>query len=488
MADSDEKNLLKAEAQKLVQYRFNCIRGFISDGVPLAQLAKEHDVSVRTLWRWIQDYRNGGLFALARKSRNDRGARRKLHPDLESLIEGLCLRKPPATIAFVFRKVEEVCQRQGWKCPSYSAVYDIARSLDKSMLMLAHEGSKAYKEKFELVYRRESTRPNEIWQADHKHLDCLIIDSTGKPKKPWLTAILDDYSRAIAGYFIAFEAPSAMRTALALRQAIWRKQDPRWHIYGLPDQFYTDHGSDFTSLHIQQVATDLKFEAIFSTVGEPRGRGKMERFFRTVDDLFLNNMPGYAPRGEKNVVASLTLDELDVAFKEWLLSDYSMREHSEIKSAPMVRWESFGFIPRMVDSLEQLDLLLLTVVKPRKVHPDGIHFQGFRYMDVNLAGFVGESVIIRYDPRDLAEIMVYSNNRFLCRAICRELADTTLSLKSLIKARNERRKDLQKSITSRKTIVDRFLEVHKSVAAPSPVPAQSFESKGGTKLKRYATE
>ena len=47
MEDSGEKHLLKAEAQQLVQYRFNCIRGFISDGVPLAQLAKEHDVSVR---------------------------------------------------------------------------------------------------------------------------------------------------------------------------------------------------------------------------------------------------------------------------------------------------------------------------------------------------------------------------------------------------------------------------------------------------------
>ena len=61
----------------------------------------------------------------------------------------------------------------------------------------------------------------------------------------------------------------------------------------------------------------------------------------------------------------------------------------------------------MPDSLEQLDLLLLTVAKPRKIHPDGIHFQGLRYLDPVLAAYVGETVIIRYDPRDMAEIRVF---------------------------------------------------------------------------------
>jgi len=57
--------------------------------------------------------------------------------------------------------------------------------------------------------------------------------------------------------------------------------------------------------------------------------------------------------------------------------------------------------------LDRLDLLLLTVAKPRKVHPDGIRFQGLRYLDPVLAAYAGESVIIRYDPRDLAEIRVF---------------------------------------------------------------------------------
>ncbi len=61
-----------------------------------------------------------------------------------------------------------------------------------------------------------------------------------------------------------------------------RKADPRWHVCGIPSTFYTDHGPDFISKHMEQVAADLHMELIFSQVKVPRGRGKIERFFRTV--------------------------------------------------------------------------------------------------------------------------------------------------------------------------------------------------------------
>jgi hypothetical protein len=44
-------------------------------------------------------------------------------------------------------------------------------------------------------------------------------------------------------------------------------------------------------------------------------------------------------------------------------------------------------------------------------------------------------VVIRYDPADLAEIRVFYHDRFLCRAICQELAGQTVSLKEIEKAR-----------------------------------------------------
>ena len=165
---------------------------------------------------------------------------------------------------------------------------------------LAVEGTRRYAEVFELVYRRQAARPNEIWQADHTQLDLWVVTPAGNPARPWLTVIEDDHSRAIAGYAVNLGAPSALQTALVLRQAIWRKAEPGWHVCGIPGVFYTDHGSDFTSRHIEQAAADLGIRLVFSLPGQPRGRGKVERYMDTINQMCLAALPGYAPRGTKD--------------------------------------------------------------------------------------------------------------------------------------------------------------------------------------------
>ena len=84
--------------------------------------------------------------------------------------------------------------------------------------------------------------------------------------------------------------------------------------------------------------------------------------------------------------------------------------------------------------------LLLTVATSRKVRPDGIHFQGLRYLDLTLAAYVGESVIIRYDPRDMAKSASFIIGAFCAEAICAELAGETISLRDIMRTRNRRRR------------------------------------------------
>ena len=100
--------------------------------------------------------------------------------------------------------------------------------------------------------------------------------------------------------------------------------------------------------------------------------------------------------------------------------------------APVERWAAGAFLPHLPECLEQLDLLLLTVPRTRRVQQDGIHVHGLRYLNTTLAAYVGEEVVIRYDPADLAEIRVFHAGRFLCRAICAELAGEVISLKDLV--------------------------------------------------------
>ena len=227
--------------------RFHVLRPFLEEDVSLLQIAHQHQVSLRTLRRWIKRYHIEGLPGLIRKRRADRGERRRLPSYLQQLVEGLALQTPPFTIAVIHRKVCELAQQYDLKPPSYGLVYDIVRQLPTALTTLAHEGSKAYKQRFDLLHRREAQAPNEIWQADHCLLDILLVRDGQAPAKPWLTVVMDDYSRAVAGYFLTFDAPSALNTSLALRQAIWRKDEPRWHVCGMPQILYTDCGSDFKS-------------------------------------------------------------------------------------------------------------------------------------------------------------------------------------------------------------------------------------------------
>ena len=113
----------------------------------------------------------------------------------------------------------------------------------------------------------------------------------------------------------------------------------------------------------------------------------------------------------------------------------------------------------MPDSLEQLDLLLVQVAKTRQVRVDGIYFQGLRYLSTTLAAYIGETVTLRFDPRDMAEVRVFHGDRFLCRAVCAELAGATVPLREILRARNYRRRELRGILRDRQSTVDTLIEM-----------------------------
>ena len=89
---------------------------------------------------------------------------------LHKIVEGLALQKPPLPIATLYRKVCLIAQQQNEKPPSYSVIYSIVRQLPPDLVMLAHEGTKAYADAFELVHRREAERPNAICKPTTRRL------------------------------------------------------------------------------------------------------------------------------------------------------------------------------------------------------------------------------------------------------------------------------------------------------------------------------
>lgn len=440
------------------------------EGVPWTDLAAHAGVSVRTLQRWAAWI---DADRLPRQARRDKGQRR-IPNDLVGAVEALALRRPAPTVAYIHRRVSDIARDRGLAAPSYTTVRAIAGRIDPGLLALAEGGDAAYRDKFELVYRRTTDAPNEQWQMDHTLLDVMVLDERARPVRPWLSVVLDDYSRAVAGYSISTNAPTAEQSALALHQAVSRKRNSAWVVSGLPDVLYVDHGADFTSTRIERVCLELHIRLIHSRVAVPQGRGKVERFYRTITTELLPHLPGFIPHGTAGAPVtdpSLTMPELDGVLERFVVGEYNERPHSATGSAPHARWRGAGFIPRTPAHPEDIDALLLTAATTRRVQRDGIQFASTRYVSPVLAAYVGEDVTIRYDPRDLGEVRIFHDNTFLCRAIAPERSSATLSFDDLQAARNARRRNLKQQLREHSAVAASLPPDTRHRTANTPAPA-----------------
>jgi putative transposase len=205
-------------ARELAMSRFRLIQPHLEKNCPLQLIAADNKLPFRTSQRWVSQYRKFGLIAVVRKSRDDRGGRRVLSPKVKAAIEALALESPPLPIRSIWRQVRQFAEATGEPLPRYGTVYDLVRDVPVGLLTLAQRGGKAYSEEFELAHRREAPRSNALWQADHAQLSIPLVREDGQIARPWLTIVIDDYSRAIAGYYLGFDPPSSTRTALALWQ------------------------------------------------------------------------------------------------------------------------------------------------------------------------------------------------------------------------------------------------------------------------------
>lgn len=468
------------ERQKAME-RYYILEPYFKKLKSVRAVSESAKVPNRTLYNWISRYKNDGLAGLIDKTRKDRN-RIKIDESTIKFVHNEYFSNRGISIASIHRKTKQWCNNNTLSKPSYYQIYNIIKRIPENLKAYSNMNSKKYAEKYDGIYTRECERPNEIWQADHTLLDIEVLNEKNEIERPWLTIVLDDYSRAIAGFRIAFGTPDTERTALVLRQAIWKKGNSNWPICGIPEKFYTDHGKDYTSEHMRQVSANLKIELIYSKIGIPKGRGKIERFFQTVNLMFLELLPGYTKN--KKSRKHLTLEDLNNKFEHFILNEYHYRQHGTTKEKPIQKWNQPDFLPQLPESRELLDLLLLTTTKPRKIHKDGIYFKGLRYFSTNLIAYITEEVFIRYDPQDISEIRVYLNNQFLSIAYCSDLENQSISIKEIERLRANKKRELGKSITRTRHLVQNLNRTKPSNEELSNNAKQVKKSK----LKRYKND
>ncbi|MDQ0138954.1 Mu transposase C-terminal domain-containing protein [Cupriavidus necator] len=301
-------------------------------------------------------------------------------------------------------------------------------------------------------------------EIDHTPMDVFVVDDkTFLPLgRPLMTMVIDHYSRMPMGYYLRFGGPSISAVLGALRHAILPKRaaenlipgltvEHRWHCYGLMHRLIVDNGMEFRSDALERACFELGIELAFCPVRQPRFKGTIERFLKTLNYGFAHCLPGtslahVAERGEYDPLkhAILTLGELKHALEKWLLDIYAQTPHRSLNDTPYRTWETSAALepPRLPQSA--IDLMpALGIPTTRRIRHDAIGLVGLRYSTEALKQLMrryGEGISVRlvYDPEDLGKVIVWppeGNTPLVVPAVLSEYANgLTVAQHRLIRA------------------------------------------------------
>ena len=385
------------------------------------------NVTERSIYNYLRAWRDRGLVGLADEVRVDKGKSR-MHPELQELALQLFKVRNRGRNNFnrkdICQRVHSKAEAIGIKPPAQSTVYAFLKPLyeeddrQKSIRSPGWQGEKLIlsTKDGENLNVEES---NQVWQIDHTPADILVVDEDGNMLGcPWLTTVVDSYSRCLVGFHIGFDAPSSKVVALALRHAILPKRYPEsyrlkeeWGTFGLPRHIYTDNGKDFRSDHAQQIAGQLGFTWHYRS--RPSEGGIVERFFKTLNQQVWSKLEGYKgsnvqerPEGAEKY-AIYTLEQVRSGLVRYIVHQYNRDIDHRTHQTRYQRWEAGLIHDPVLPSERELDICLMKQAT-RKVQRSGhISFENIVYKGENLAGYAGQQVALRFDPDSLGIIYIY---------------------------------------------------------------------------------
>jgi putative transposase len=327
-------------------------------------------LSAATIRSWIRLYEKSGqrLESLYPHGRSDRDQARALDQETTLALIGLRREMPSAPVKTLIRTAR---QRGVVEPEQYLAESTVWRLLKREGLMQPSEQAMVDRRRF------EAELPNDLWQSDVMHGPSVTVD--GKNRKAYLIAFIDDMSRLVchAQFYLSENLNSYLD---ALRQALLTR--------GLPRKLYVDNGPAFRSFHLHQITASLGIALIHAKPYQPQGKGKVERFFRTVRADFLP------------ALRAKTLNDLNLALDGWLRDVYHNREHSSTGQTPLGRYaahcECVRAAPKdLPDHFRQQ--ARRRVAKDRTVALQGRLFEA-------PVALIGKQITLFYHPQDPARV------------------------------------------------------------------------------------
>jgi transposase InsO family protein len=396
---------MDSKSEKIALFRYGLIATLVIEPLPRGELTRrareiaERDlnipfsnrrsVSVDTLLDWALRYRTSGLEALAPKPRSDRGHTRTITPQLAESIERLKIDHPRLTGTAILRQLAEASPH-GEPPLSSSTLYRFLKQhgLTQRQLLAASTVHKKFEAEF----------ANQIWQSDMMFGPYLHRPEGGR-FQCFLYAVLDDASRLVPhGEFYPSQALDALLDCF--RQSVAAR--------GLPIRFYVDNAKVYRSSQLARIAASLGILVVHTPPYRPQGRGKIERFFRTVREQFLAEL---GPRPK------LTIEQLNTRFKSWLDTVYHRRIHRALGTTPLQRFQ------RDIERIRQLpphtDWRRVFFYRlDRLVRKDSTCQLKKRFYEAPLH-LAGQRVEVRFDPRDTSEVELYFQGKLqgMARAV-----------------------------------------------------------------------
>lgn len=299
-----DPSLSKAERGKVVRQ--------VAAGVHEHPISGVVSYSRESVDRWIRAYRAGGFDALVPAVSQPT---LRTEPEVLDMAVGLKRENPGRTAAQVARIL---VASTGWS-PSEST---LLRLFHRRELMGPVAGGQP-----EVFGRFEAAAANERWAGDALHGPKIA------GRKAYLFAFIDDHSRLIPGYRFGF-AEDTVRLSAALNRALGAR--------GVPGTLYVDNGSAYIDAWLLRACGKLGIRLVHATPYRPQGKGKIERFFRTVRDQFLIEIADTTAEeiAAAGKTAAGALAELNALFAAWVETVYHRAVHSETGQTPIDRWDA----------------------------------------------------------------------------------------------------------------------------------------------------
>ncbi|MCK9267768.1 MAG: DDE-type integrase/transposase/recombinase [Alkaliphilus sp.] len=333
-----------------------------------------------TIKDWFRLYKRFGIDGLYPKIRSDKGKPRNLSNDAKEFIVSCKVNSPKRSA----KSIHQELIAKGYVSYDQVSLSTIQRFISKANIS-AHKLEPIDRRAFEFEF------PNECWQSDISTGPYLNIDS--KKCKTHIIAILDDSSRLII-HAEAFFSDNFLSLLSVFKKAVAKR--------GIPKKLFVDNGKVYKSNQMQFICANLGTVISFARPYSPESKGKIERWFKTLQDQWLNVI-------DWNDFSSL--EELNSSLFRYVEEDYNSKVHSAINMKPIDKFIQYIDLIKFIPGKQEIDYVFLYRVT-RKVKKDStISIQSILF-EVPLK-YVGETINVRYDPTSMDKVYIFSEENIL---------------------------------------------------------------------------